>query len=104
GLGSAHGTFTVRIRNDCNPGDERLTGVSVDNRPGSCDLAAGGAATHDGNCKVIVTSTGTIGTTTRTITVVVSKTVLPLNGALTFPGSPADVHVRDARLLSAARG
>ena len=94
GLGSAHGTFTVRIRNDCKPGDERLTGVSVDNAPGSCDVAAAGDATHDGNCKVIVTSTGTIGTTTRTITVVVSKTVLPLNGALTFPGSQADVNVR----------
>ena len=94
GLDSAHGTFTVRIRNDCKPGDERLTGVSVDNAPGSCDVAAAGAATHDGNCKVIVTSTGTIGTTTRTITVVVSKTVLPLNGALTFPGSQADVNVR----------
>ncbi|MGH7305443.1 MAG: pilus assembly PilX family protein [Candidatus Rokuibacteriota bacterium] len=94
GLGSAHGTFTVRIRNDCKPGDDKLTGVAVDTAAGSCGVAAPGDATHDSNCKLIVTSTGTIGTTTRAITVVVSKTVLPVNGALAFPGSQADVSVR----------
>jgi Tfp pilus assembly protein PilX len=95
GLGSAHGTFTVTIRNDCKPGDDQLTGVALDTTTGSCDPAAPGAATHDGNCKVIVASTGTIGTTTRTITVVISKTAaLPINGALAFPGSQADVNVR----------
>jgi Tfp pilus assembly protein PilX len=94
GLGNAHGTFTVRIRNDCKPGDDKLTGVAVDTSIGSCDPAAPGDATHDGNCKVIVTSSGTIGTTTRTITVVVSKTAaLPINGALAFPGAQADVSV-----------
>src|SRR5436309_2559054 len=81
GLGSAHGTFTVRIRNDCKPGDNKLTGVAVDTATGRCDPAASGDATHDGNCKVIVRSTGTVGTTTRTITVVVSKTAaLAING------------------------
>lgn len=99
GLGSAHGTFTVRIRNDCRPGDDRLTGVAVDTGAGSCDVAAPGDATHDGNCKVIVTSTGTIGTTARTITVVVSKTVLPINGALAFPGPQADVNVRSSSFV-----
>jgi len=94
GLGGAHGTFTVRIRNDCKPGDDKLTGVAVDTNVGSCESAASGDATHDGNCKVIVTSSGTIGTTTRTITVVISKTVaLPINGALAFPGAQADVSI-----------
>ncbi len=94
GLGNSHGTFTVRIRNDCQPGDDKVTGVAVDTNTGSCDSAASGDATHDGNCKVIVTSSGTIGTTTRTITVVVSKTAaLPINGALAFPGAQADVSV-----------
>jgi len=92
GLGATYGTFTVRIRNDCKPGDEKLTGVATDTSVGSCDTGAPGDATHDGNCKVIVTSTGTIGTTTRTISVVVSKSApLPINGALAFPGSQADV-------------
>jgi Tfp pilus assembly protein PilX len=94
GLGNAHGTFTVRIRNDCKPGDDKLTGVAVDTNIGSCDPAAPGDATHDGNCKVIVTSSGTVGTTIRTITVVVSKTpALPINGALAFPGVQSDVSV-----------
>jgi Tfp pilus assembly protein PilX len=94
GLGNAHGTFTVRIRNDCKPGDDKLTGVTTDTNTGSCDSAAPGDATHDGNCKVIVTSSGTVGTTTRTITVVVSKTAaLPINGALAFPGVQSDVSV-----------
>ena len=100
GLGSAHGTFTVRIRNDCKPGDDKLTGVAVDTATGRCDPAASGDATHDGNCKVIVTSTGTVGTTTRTITVVVSKTAaLAINGALAFPGSQADVSVRGSSFV-----
>jgi Tfp pilus assembly protein PilX len=95
GLGNAHGTFTVRIRNDCKPGDDQLTGVALDTATGSCDSAAPGAATHDGNCKLIVTSTGKVGNTTRSITVVVAKSGgLPVNGALAFPGSQADVSLR----------
>jgi len=95
GLGSAHGTFTVRVRNDCKAGDDQRTGVALDTTTGSCDPAAPGTATHDGNCKVIVTSTGTIGTTTRTITVVISKIAgLPINGALAFPGAQADMSLR----------
>lgn len=100
GLGSAHGTFTVRIRNDCKAGDDQLTGVALDTTTGGCDPAAPGTATRDGNCKVIVTSTGTIGTTTRTITVVVSKTAgLPINGALAFPGSQADVSLHASSVM-----
>ena len=100
GLGSAHGTFTVRIRNDCKAGDDQLTGVALDTATGGCDPAAPGTATRDSNCKVIVTSTGTIGTTTRTITVVISKTAgLPINGALAFPGSQADVSLHASSVM-----
>src|SRR5437588_1712464 len=100
GLGSAHGTFTVRVRNDCKAGDDQRTGVALDTTTGSCDPAVPGTATHDGNCKVIVTSTGTIGTTTRTITVVISKIAgLPINGALAFPGAQADVSLRASMMI-----
>src|SRR5215467_420804 len=100
GLGSAHGTFTVRIRNDCRPGDDKLTGVAVDTVTGRCDPGAPGDATHDGNCKVVVSSTGTIGTTSRTITVVVSRTAdLAINGALAFPGAQADVSLRGSSVV-----
>ena len=64
GLGAAYGTFTVRIRNDCKPGDGQLTGVALDTTTGSCDPAPPGAPTRDGNCKLIVAPTATVGTTT----------------------------------------
>jgi len=93
GLGSAHGTFTVRLRNDCDANDHTLTGVGLDTTTGGCDAVAPGTATRDANCKVIVTSTGRIGNATRTITVVVSKIAIPpINGALAFPGVQADVR------------
>jgi Tfp pilus assembly protein PilX len=100
GLDRAQGTFTVRIRNDCKSGDEKLTGVPVDTLPGHCDPAAPGDATHDGNCKVVVAATGTIGTTTRTITVVVSRSgTLPTVGTLAFPGSQADASLRASSIV-----
>src|SRR2546425_4480552 len=93
GLGSVHGTFTVRVRNDCNAGDDKLTGVGLDTITGHCAEVAG-TATLDANYRVIVTSTGTIGNTTRTITVVVAKTGVPAtNAALAFPGIQADVNL-----------
>jgi len=93
GLGRVHGTFTVRIRNDCNAGDDKLTGMGLDTTTGHCAEVAG-TATLDANCRVIVTSTGTIGNTTRTITVVVAKTGVPAtNAALAFPGIQADVNL-----------
>ena len=93
GLGSAYGAFTVRVRNDCNADDDTLTGLGLDTTIGGCDVAAPGSATHDGNCKVIVTSAGTIGSTTRTISVVISRIVIPpINAALAFPGIRADVN------------
>jgi hypothetical protein len=59
----AHGHFTARVRNDCRPGDEQLTGVPRDD---AIDPA------RDANGKVIVSSTGVAGRTSQTITVVVS--------------------------------
>jgi Tfp pilus assembly protein PilX len=59
----ADGHFTVRLRNDCATGDERLTGVPRDDT---------GDPTRDGNGKVVVVSTGAVGRTTHTITAVIS--------------------------------
>jgi hypothetical protein len=57
------GHFTVRLRDDCAPDDERLTGVSPDDD---------GDPTRDANGKVLLSSTGVAAGTTHTITVVVS--------------------------------
>src|SRR3989441_6659292 len=44
------GTFTVSLRNDCQAGDNLITGVAIDNVTGT--------ATNDGNGIIIVTATG----------------------------------------------
>src|SRR5438128_9009612 len=36
GLGRVHGAFTVRIRNDCNAGDDKPTGMGLDTTTGHC--------------------------------------------------------------------
>jgi Tfp pilus assembly protein PilX len=91
GLSAANGTFTVRVRNDCNAGDNKFTGVAVE---------AGGNATNDTNNKLIVTSVGTFNGTTKTITVVISKAVVPtINAALAFPGIQADVNFNGSSFL-----
>jgi Tfp pilus assembly protein PilX len=61
-----YGGFTVRIRNDCAPGDERSTGVPLE------DVVN---ATGDTNGKVIVTSTGAVGHTAQTVSVVISHNI-----------------------------
>jgi Tfp pilus assembly protein PilX len=99
GFGSVHGTFTVRLRNDCETGDDRLTGGGLDLTAGRC-ADAPGTATHDANCRVIVTSTGVVGGTTRTLTVVVSRTGLPpINAALAFPGMKAGMSFGGSRFV-----
>jgi Tfp pilus assembly protein PilX len=99
GLASVHGTFTVSVRNDCGAGDAALTGVGLDAAAGACDPAAAGGAARDANCRVIVTSTGTLGGMTRAITAVVSRTLLPaINAALAFPGVQADLSFGGSRL------
>jgi hypothetical protein len=90
GLTVSAGRYTVRVRNDCFAGDATtsadslITGVPLDP-----------TALVDTNNRLILISTGTFGTATRTIKVVVKKPILNLptiNGALTFPGLEADVN------------
>jgi len=90
GLTAASGTFTVRVRNDCFTGsaavsaDNVLTGVALENAAN---------ATNDTNARLILTSTGTVGSATRTIKVVIRKIQLPaINAALAFPGLSSDVN------------
>jgi Tfp pilus assembly protein PilX len=59
----AAGHYTVRLRNDCAPGDERLTGAPRDDD---------GDPTRDVNGKIIVVSTGIVARITKTISAVVS--------------------------------
>jgi Tfp pilus assembly protein PilX len=110
GLSGAYGAFSIRIRNDCGPDDVRVTGVSLDTTAGPCSAAAG-TATHDANCRVIVTATGTVGGTTRTITAVMSRAMFPrmtaalafpgLQARVDFPGSRFSIDGRDSRLSDA---
>jgi hypothetical protein len=90
GLGAGTGTFAVSIRNDSiaaaggYAGDQVLTGVAVD---------AGGKFT-DSNGVVILTATGTYGTSTRRITAVVSRNTLVVNAAASLPGMQADTYMQ----------
>lgn len=66
GVPDGYGEFTVRIRNDCAPGDERSTGRPLE------DVVN---ATRDTNGEVIVTSVGAVGRTAYTVSVVISRNV-----------------------------
>lgn len=57
------GHYTVRLRNDCAAGDERLTGAARDDATDP---------TRDANGKVILSSTGFVAQISQTITAVVS--------------------------------
>jgi len=61
--GAADGHFTVRLRNDCASGDDRVTGRALD---------AAGDATHDANGTVLAISQGVVGRTTHTVTAVIT--------------------------------
>jgi Tfp pilus assembly protein PilX len=79
GLTATSGTYTVRVRNDCQATDSLMTGVTVE------------ANATDGNDHVILTSTGVYGTATRTVSVVVTRVANPLN-----PGSPPRAKINSA--------
>lgn len=93
GLTSASGTYTVRVRNDCQATDATMTGVTAESN-------ANGAT--DTNDHVILTSTGNFGTAQRVMTVVVTRVANPLNpdapprgridAALAFPGYESDTR------------
>jgi Tfp pilus assembly protein PilV len=90
GLGAGTGTFAVTIRNDSiaaaggYAGDQILTGVPVD----------GGGKFTDSNGVVILTATGSYGTSTRQITAVISRNTLTVNAAASLPGFQADTYMQ----------
>jgi Tfp pilus assembly protein PilX len=60
GRAASEGRFRVFVRNDCGPGDERLTGVARE------------SGVDDTNGKLVIVSTGIFGHITHTITATVS--------------------------------
>jgi Tfp pilus assembly protein PilX len=84
GLGAGTGTFAVTVRNDSIAGDTVLTGLAA---------VDGGGKFTDTNGVVILTATGTYGTSTRRITAVVSRNTLVVNGAVNLPGMQADTYM-----------
>ena len=102
-LTAANGTFTVRVRNDCQAGDPSITGV-----PAEPSASFG----NDANDRLILESTGVKNTAVRTIGAVIRRARIPApNAALAFPGVQANVTFsgsslvidgRDTRLTDAA--
>jgi hypothetical protein len=93
GLTAGRGTFTVRLRNDArpagdgHPADSAYTGVALD----------AGGATSDTNGRLVLTSTGQVGTATRSVQVVVRRAMFPpLPAALAFPGNEAETNFNGA--------
>jgi hypothetical protein len=86
GLTNIAGTFTVTLRNDLTgvPGDQALIGGTAATNP------TDGSATTDSNKMVILKSTGTFNGASRTITAVIQRGNLALNGAVNLPGEQAD--------------
>ena len=88
GMTSAQGTFGVTLRNDVNtiPGDQALigTGNTVDS-----------SATSDANGFVILTATGFFNGASRTVTAVIQRGNLFINGALSLPGVQTDTFTDD---------
>ena len=73
------GTSTVSLRNDCQAGDNLITGVAVDNVTGT--------ATNDGNGILIVTATGNYQGAQKRIQVVIRRDL-----ATNSPDFPAAVN------------
>lgn len=85
GLSAVRGTYTVRVRNDCQPNDTMMTGQAA--------LETAANAATDTNGRVIVEATGTVNGSTRTLAAVLVKAQVPtLDAALAFPGVQADVN------------
>jgi hypothetical protein len=85
GLTAVRGTYTVRVRNDCQPNDTMMTGLVA--------VETSANAASDTNGRVIVESTGTVNNTSRTVAAVIVRATVPTIGsALSFPGVQADVN------------
>lgn len=86
GLTNASGIFTVSIRNDFQPGDNQITGVTPEAAPDT-----------DTNRRLIMRSVATLGNATRTLSVVVRRSQLPpFPAGLAFPGQEADTNFSGA--------
>jgi hypothetical protein len=84
GLTSTSGIFTVTLRNDSGiAGDQALIGTG--------NLLDGGTF-PDGNKIVILKSTGTFNGASKTVTAVVQRGNLPINGAVSLPGVQGDTY------------
>jgi len=85
GLTAVNGTYTLRIRNDCQPNDTMMTGQAA--------LETAANAATDTNGRVILEATGTVNNSTRALTAVIIRATVPgINAALAFPGVQADVN------------
>ncbi len=87
GLTATAGTFTVTLRNDLNTlnTDQALIGSG-----NTLDTST----TVDNNKIVILKSTGTFNGASRTITAVVQRGNLPINGAVSLPGVQGDTYTQ----------
>jgi hypothetical protein len=84
-LASVYGTFTLRVRNDCQPADANMTGVPVE--VGATNFS------NDTNFRLIVGSTGAKNNASRSMMMVVQRIKVPsLDAALAFPGVQSDVN------------
>ena len=83
------GTFTVSLRNDCQAGDNLITGVAVDNVTGT--------ATNDGNGIIIVMATGSYQGAQKRIQVVIRRDLATntpdFPAAVNEPGTQSDTFV-----------
>jgi hypothetical protein len=71
------------VRNDCQPSDNTMTGVAVENAANF---------TTDTNKRLILEATGSKNGASRTLSVVIQNLNLSWNTALGFPGVQADVN------------
>src|SRR5438093_8711941 len=83
------GTFTVSLRNDCQAGDNLITGVAIDNVTGT--------ATNDGNGIIIVMATGSYQGAQKRIQVVIRRDLATntpdFPAAVNEPGTQSDTFV-----------
>jgi Tfp pilus assembly protein PilX len=91
GLTASAGTYTVTMRNDYRPNDNLLTGAAIETQ----STADGNGAGSVPNGVVILSSSGTFNSASRTITAVIRRGSLPVNAALTLPGVQTDTYSND---------
>jgi len=84
---TTEGTYSVTVRNDNLPNDDKFTGVAVD----------AGTKFDDQNGIVIVTATGNFRGATRTIQVALKRVgIPPFPGAVNIPGFQADTFLSNS--------